>query len=146
MPQAVQSIEVNVTPDAFFDVITDFESYPSFLSEVRSCRLVSDDGGCLEVDYVVQVIKRFEYTLRFEAERATSLSWQLKGSSFIKRNEGSWTLEPLDDGTGTKATYRVLVETSLFVPRAVATKLLEVTLPATLSASKREAERRQGNS
>ena len=45
-------------------------------------------------------------------------------------------------GARTRATYRLEVELEGFVPRSVTQILVERTLPATLEAFKKEAERR----
>ena len=40
MPSATREIEINVTPDELMGVITDFESYPEFIPEMVSARIV----------------------------------------------------------------------------------------------------------
>jgi ribosome-associated toxin RatA of RatAB toxin-antitoxin module len=145
MPEAQESIEVNVSPSSFFEVITDFDEYPRFLTEVSDCRVVNHDCGTYSVDYTIHVIKRIEYRLIFEAEPDTHLSWRLESpGKLMKENSGEWTLKALDGGERTHATYRLNVVPGVFVPKVVTQKLVSLTLPSLLQQFKKEAEMRAG--
>jgi coenzyme Q-binding protein COQ10 len=145
MPEAQQSIDVNVSPEAFFEVITDFDEYPRFLSEVSDCRLVKQDGNTYEVDYTIHVIKRIEYKLIFKTEPHSRITWALDSpGKLMKENSGGWTLESLDNGERTRATYRLNVVPGIFVPKVVTQKLVTLTLPSLLQQFKKEAEMRAG--
>ena len=141
MPGAQQTIIVDTPMAFFFEVISDFESYSDFLSEVRSTRILSEDGDNIRVHYQVHVIKKVEYSLDFKKEGSHRLSWALGEGKLMKANNGSWELEELSE-TQTKATYTVDVAARVFVPKAVVNMLVGSTLPATLKQFKDEAERR----
>ena len=146
MAEAVHSIEIDVPVDVFFETITDFNAYSTFLKEVQGCRLVSSDAGEHVVDYMIQVIKRMEYRLRFKEDRPNRLSWSLDHpGKVIEENQGDWLLEALDDGARTRATYTLHVKPRVFVPRAVVTRLVTITLPSLLRQFKAEAERRHSD-
>jgi coenzyme Q-binding protein COQ10 len=141
MPGAQQSIIIDTPMDHFFSVITDFDSYADFLSEVRTTRVISDDGVRARVHYSIELIKKVEYELEFTRHENSSLTWTLASGKFMKSNEGSWNLKALND-TQTEATYTVDVAARVFVPKAVVNMLVGSTLPATLKQFKSEAEKR----
>ena len=143
MAGAEQSIIINAPPKAIYDVIVDYEAYPEFLSEVESIKILSRNGNVVDVEYTVNVIKRVSYVLRLTGTPHTSVRWSLVKASFMKSNDGGWTLEDLGDGR-TKATYGLQVKVSRLVPGRVVDKLAGSTLPATLQAFKERAESRQG--
>jgi ribosome-associated toxin RatA of RatAB toxin-antitoxin module len=62
----------------------------------------------------------------------------LEGS--FKSNEGGWTLEPIDGGRRTRATYEVDLDVGMFVPGSVMKTIVEQDLPRTLAAFKGRAE------
>jgi coenzyme Q-binding protein COQ10 len=51
------------TTEQFFKIVTDYEKYPEFLSEVKSCKVLKTEGSKKLVEYKVSVIKSFTYTL-----------------------------------------------------------------------------------
>ena len=48
------------TPEQFFDLLIDYEKYPDFLNEVKSCKIVGEDGDAQLVEYQISVIKTFK--------------------------------------------------------------------------------------
>jgi len=136
---ACQTIDIDVTPAAFFEVIRDYEHYPDFLSDMESVRILSREDGVSDVEFTLNVIKRVTYTLRLtERPPDQGLSWELVSGMF-KSNSGGWSLEALAGGR-TRATYEVEVSVGIFVPGAIVNRLVGKTLPATLQAFKARAE------
>ena len=41
------------TVEQFYAIITDYENYPEFLSEVKQCRVVGEENGQKVVEYDV---------------------------------------------------------------------------------------------
>lgn len=136
-----QSIEIDATPEQVYDVIVDFERYPSFVPNQSGARILHQDADRWEVEFELQIVKRLSYTLMLSGERGKSLRWQLVRGDMMKKNDGGWLLEALPDGR-TKATYDIEVGMKGFVPKSISTKLVGTTLPENLKAFKREAERR----
>ena len=54
MPSATREIEINVPPDVLMSVITDFESYPEFIPEMVSARVVRQHGDTWEVAFGIR--------------------------------------------------------------------------------------------
>jgi ribosome-associated toxin RatA of RatAB toxin-antitoxin module len=135
---AEHSIEIDVPPDAMYRVITDYERYPEFLPEMETVRVVRRDGETCDVHFTLNLVKRLTYTLRLVGRPGKGLDWSLVEGGF-KANNGGWTLEALPGGR-TRASYRVHVEVGVFVPGAIANRLIGQTLPATLKNFKARAE------
>lgn len=144
MKSAARSIEIDVPIDRVYALLVDFPSYPGFVpAQTRADVLEATDGGW-RVRFQLSVARKLDYILDLTGESPTGLSWTLVEGDMMEKNDGGWTLEPIDDGRRTRATYGLEVELKGFVPRSVTQGLVERTLPLTLEAFKKEAERRYG--
>ena len=141
MAGATQRIDIDVAPERFFSVITDYEGYPRFLADMESASVVSRDPGVeAVVRFTLDVIRRVTYTLRLVEHAPHRLEWTLVEGPF-KSNIGHWQLEALPGGR-TRATYQVDIQVGMFVPRSISNRLAGKTLPALLASFKKEAEAR----
>ena len=138
MAGAQKSIEVAVSPEQFFEVVTDYESYPEFLPDMEGAEVLQRREETAEARFTLNLIKRISYTLTLVENRPHEVTWSLKDGPF-KKNDGSWTIEPVGDGR-TRATYRVEVTVGVFLPGSIVNRLVGKTLPATLEAFKGRAE------
>jgi ribosome-associated toxin RatA of RatAB toxin-antitoxin module len=138
-----QKIVVDVSPDEFFDVIIDYESYPNFLSDLQEAEILEKKSNEAVGKFKLKLIKTVEYTLKMKEDRPKSMSWDLVQSNVMKANKGAWRLKPVDGGKKTEAEYSIDVRFGLFVPKMITNQLTKVNLPATLKAFKGEAERRK---
>ncbi len=138
---AGHSVEVDVSPDRFYELVTDFETYPNFVPNQSGARILSHEGDRWRVEFELSVAKKLTYVLDLEGVPGRSLGWTLVSGDMMKENEGGWTIEALPDGR-TRATYRLDVALKGFVPRSIAQALIERTLPANMEAFRLEAERR----
>jgi len=141
MPGASRTVVIHAPADVLFDVITDYESYPSFLSDVAEAKVLERTEAGAIVKFGLNLIKKVHYSLKMTETRPTRVRWELHESSLMKANVGGWTLESLPDGT-TRATYEVDVTPRGFVPGPIVSALTGRTLPATLEAFKQRAEAR----
>lgn len=139
MASATRSIVINAPPERVFDVVSDYERYPEFLSEVKSIRTSGRQGNQVNIHYEVDVMKRIRYTLRMTEDRPRGLQWTFVEGEVMKDNTGGWVLEPLPDGM-TKATYTVDVALGLLVPRPLVTAMVESSLPKMLQSFKKRIE------
>ncbi len=135
MPSARQHIDIDAAPDAVMAVLTDFESYPDFLPEIRRVERLSMREGSWEVRFHAHVIRPFQYTLLLEPRGAHQLRWTMVDGLFTS-NDGAWELEPLpatESGLErTRATYNIDLVLGVFVPQALVNSLVGESLPATL--------------
>ncbi len=142
MKSAVRSIEIDVPIDRVYALLVDFPRYPGFVPAQTRADVVDAADGRWRVRFQLSVARKLDYTLDLVGEAPTSLSWTLVEGDMMEQNDGGWTLEPLEGGQRTRATYRLEVQLKGFVPRSVTQGLIERTLPLTLEAFKKEAERR----
>lgn len=146
MARVVREKEMDVSLDCLSKVITDFESYPQFLPEVVSVQV--DSGASANkkrVQFGLEIIKRFQYTLEFTMNSKEEISWKLIESNFFKTNEGRWVLKPMGSDR-TFACYELEVGFGFFVPGWVSKKLTEVNLPRMLDHFEERAKQLAQNS
>jgi ribosome-associated toxin RatA of RatAB toxin-antitoxin module len=140
MASARRSIEVDVPPGRFFEVVRDYARYPEFLPEVKAVSVGPRSGDSVEVTYRLDArIKLIEFTLLHVETAPARIEWRLVRGDLMKRDEGRWTLEPSPSG-GTTATYAIELELLPRVPRGLEKALAEQGLPAMLANFKARAE------
>ena len=135
------TVDVDVPPDRMYALVTDFESYPSFVPNQSAVRVLARTDERWRVEFELKVAKRLVYELELTGEVGEGLRWSLVAGDMMDKTEGGWRFEPLDGGR-TRAHYEIAVELAGFVPRSVTRALIERTLPANVHAFKLEAERR----
>jgi ribosome-associated toxin RatA of RatAB toxin-antitoxin module len=112
------SIEIAAEPGDVLDVIADFERYPEWAHEVKSATLLTEDGdgwadqvefrldaGAIKDHYVL------EYDWNVAEDGTGSVSWHLVRANLLKGLNGTYTLEPVAEGT--KVTYDLEVELTM---------------------------------
>ena len=143
MPGTQQTIDIGVSPEAFFDVITDYERYPQILAEMEDAKVLSRTGNTADVRFSVNLFKRMSYTLTLVENKPQSVSWSLKEGPF-KISNGRWDLRPTGSGH-TRAEYTVEVEVAVFVPKSVSNRIVGKMVPKLLASFKAHAERLQSH-
>jgi coenzyme Q-binding protein COQ10 len=132
MPSATHTEVFHCSVPQFFALVSDYEKYPQFLQEVKSCRVLKTESGRKLVEYKVNVIKSFTYQMWMSEKEPNEVTWTFAGGDIFKTSSGSWKLE--DQGGRTKATYTVEATFGIFVPGPISKALLSVNLPAMMSA------------
>ena len=142
MPSASHSIDVNVPALDFYALLTDFESYPTFLSNVNGTEILRRDGNVWDVQFTVRVLRAMNYTVQLTGDPGKSLSWTRLGEcGLFGKNDGGWRLEPLS-ATSVCAHYSLELEILPFVPQSMNRRLIQGTLPEMLLEWKVAAEAR----
>ena len=67
------------------------------------------------MEYHLNLIKKFKYTLSMIHHSPDSVDWSFEKGDVFKRNTGSWRLVDKGDGT-TEVNYGLDVEVKGFVP------------------------------
>jgi coenzyme Q-binding protein COQ10 len=130
---AASTVETFAIPnDKFFAIISDYEKYPEFLSEVKSVKVIETKGNKKLVEFSVSVLKTFTYRLWITEEKPKHISWTLDSGDVFKTSIGSWDLE--DVGGKTKAKYAVEATFKVFMPGPIAKTLVSVNLPNMMKA------------
>lgn len=132
MAQAQTTEVFNCTPSQFYKIISDYEKYPEFLSEVKECKVLKTEGRRKLVEYTVAVVKNFKYTLWMNEVENQEIKWEFAGGDIFKTSTGFWKLA--EEGGKTRATYGVDATFSMFVPGPIAKALVSVNLPNMISA------------
>ena len=121
------------TVEQFYSVITDYENYPEFLTEVQKCEVIETRGKLKLVEYSVYMVKTFKYRLWMdESEGPNKLTWKLDSGDLFKVSNGTWELQAEADKV--RATYEVEAKFKVFVPGPISKALVNVNLPNMMSA------------
>lgn len=132
MAKASTTEVFNCTPEQFFKIIADYDKYHEFLAEVKQCKVLKVEGSRKLVEYNVQVIKSFKYSLWMTETPNSSITWEFASGDVFKTSVGSWKLE--DEAGKTRATYVVEATFGMFVPGPIANALVSVNLPNMISS------------
>ncbi len=138
MARLERSIVVKTPRENLFEVITDFERYPEFLPEIKEVTILSARGSSYEVEFQVEFVRRFTYTLALKGEPPERLRWTMISGDF-KKNDGGWLLKARSDYE-TEAIYDIDLDIGFRVPATITKKITEFSLPATLKRFKERAE------
>jgi coenzyme Q-binding protein COQ10 len=122
----------NCTVDQFYKIISDYEKYPQFLSEVKGCKVLKTEGSKKLVEYSVSVIKSFKYALWMTETPSTDITWEFASGDIFKSMRGLWKLQ--DEAGKCRATYSVEATFGVFVPGPMANMLVSVNLPNMMSS------------
>lgn len=136
--------EIAATPDECFEAITDYESFPTWLSAVYETDVLERDPkselGELVHFEVDGKVRKVRYTLRYSYDRPDRIEWDFVEGEGIKRLEGEWRFEP--SGDGCLATYKTGIDAGAGVPGPVAKRVQKGTVKKVIEELKAEAERR----
>lgn len=122
----------NCTPEEFYQIVSDYENYPEFLSEVKETEIIKEEDNKKLVEFRVSLIKDFSYRLWITEEKNQGISWVFDSGDIFKISNGHWKLE--DEAGKTRATYWVEAKFNMFVPGPIAKALVSVNLPNMISA------------
>lgn len=141
MASAEKIVVMDASVEQIFNVLKDYESYPEFMDGVTSVDILSRDGGKVQAEYSLNVIKKFSYTLNLVEEAPNKLSWSFDNGDIFKINNGSWTLKDLGDGT-TEVTYAIEVEIKIKMMGSgmITKKLVQTSLPSMMKEVEKRAQ------
>jgi coenzyme Q-binding protein COQ10 len=124
--------------EKIYSVIENYESYPEFVDGVSTINVLEQDENGARVEYGLNLIKKFKYTLALTHKKPTSVSWEFEKGDLFKKNTGSWELKDLGNGT-TEVTYSLDIEVKGFVPKKIISKLTDSSLPAMMKSYRERA-------
>jgi ribosome-associated toxin RatA of RatAB toxin-antitoxin module len=139
LPGATASVVVDVPAKKLYEVITDFESYPQFLDEMRHVEVIKKTAKSAQVEYEIKVIKTIHYTLDYKLTPNKKVAWTFVEGDTFKDCFGSWTLLEKKSGV-TEATYDLNITFGLFVPKKITEMLVGRNLPNLMKSFKERAE------
>lgn len=139
MASVTETIDIKATPQACYDVITDYKNYPQFVEGVTAISVKKQKGESAEVTFIFNLVKSISYTLAMKGEPPHRLQWTFVKGDMMRDNTGFWDLQEIKKGV-THATYQLNVELGLLVPSAVTKSLIGKSLPSMLRAFKKRIE------
>ena len=154
--------EVDVPPEAVFNVLVDFEHYPEFMPYVKESQVLSRAGDNEVVTYAriaPPFISERDYPLKVRLTRGSAagdhtgkgntfmVEWtalpeakpEVEGVVRIKLNEGSWLAEPLNGGRRTRLTYTLLTDPGGLIPDFVFNLSNTVAIPELFEAVRKRS-------
>jgi uncharacterized protein YndB with AHSA1/START domain len=134
-------------PDCVWKVLTDFESWPSFMPHIKRTEIARRAGGRMWVRQsfkIALVGMRHTTIYKLEASRG-ELQWRLDPDSpaDIAASQGRWQLVPIDDGTHTLVRYRGAMDPGRRVPDFVEKMLVHRSLKDLIGSLSEEVTRRE---
>jgi hypothetical protein len=144
---------IDSPPKAVFKVLGDLERYKEIMPSTEESKVVAEEeNGKVRHFYTVinpPMVSRRDYCIRIVDES----DWK-DGKGFLKThwkpsekappvkdgtvrvttNEGSWLLEPVEDGKKTRATYYLFTDPGGSVPAWIANKANSSTIPDVFEA------------
>ncbi len=142
--RATESIVVHAAPDVVYQVVTDFDNYPQWVSELKHVEVLERDvdGRALEVEFRAAAFGRSTtYTLRYDYARAPGqLSWSQTRGDITSSLQGQYRFEPV--GAATRVTYDLEVDLLVPIPGFVKSRAAQRIQSEALVELKARAEKR----
>ena len=141
MKKGRQEALIDAPPQACFDAITDYETFPDWQDAVESVEVVSrwPDGLGREVAFRVDAkVKKIEYRLEYSYEPPHCVTWEYLGGD-VKDIDGSFEFEDQGDGQ-TLAVYSVALDAGVWLPGPVARVLNGQVMKRSVEDLKRRVE------
>lgn len=141
------AIDVAAAPSRVLGVIADFPAYPEWATEVQRITVLSEegDGWADQVEFTLAsgVIKDtyvLDYDWDVHDDGTGVVSWELVRSGVLKALTGSYALEGLDGGAGTRVTYRLAVDLAIPMLGMLRRRAERSIVTTALSSLKERAE------
>ncbi len=145
MARTTSDIVIGAPPSQIMDVIADFDDYPSWATGVRVADVLATAGDRAErVHFVLEAAPiRDQYDLEYDWDGDRSVSWHLvERGSMLTSMDGSYELEPVDDGT--RVTYQLSVDVSIPMLGMLKRKAEKVIIDTALKGLKKHVEGGRG--
>jgi ribosome-associated toxin RatA of RatAB toxin-antitoxin module len=135
--EATQQMVVGASPQRTWEVLTDFDEYPIWATDLKSAYIVARDeqGRALDVAFRAAAMGRSTtYTLRYDYSRAPDvLAWRLVEGDITRKLDGSYELAAVDgDPDSTTVTYHLEVDLRVplpgFVKRRAESRIVSTAL------------------
>lgn len=125
----------NCTAEEFYKIVSDYEKYPEFLTEVKDVKILKNSGNVKEMEYHVSLIKTFKYKLKATEVPNKSINFEFIGGDVFKKMNGSWAIS--EKGDKCHVVYNVEASFGLLVPEAMTKPLVSANLPMMISNFKK---------
>ena len=141
--QTTSSITIAAAAADVMDVIADLEAHPEWTTSVREVEVLTmyeDDERPAEARFVLDAgAIKDTYTLSYEWDDDEQVRWTLVEGGLLRRLDGSYTLEELDDGS-TEVTYELTVDIAIPMLGLMKRKAEKVIIGTALKELKKRVE------
>ena len=139
--RAERQIVIEAEPQACFDALVEYETFPDWQRAVKSVEVLSRDrdGRGKEVAFEIDAkLRGVNYTLDYSYEEPHLVSWRYVEGD-VKDVEGELVLEDQGDGT-TLATYALRLDPGVWLPGKLQDMLSEQVMQGAVEDLKRRVE------
>jgi len=138
MPRICYEKEHPIPKSMLRAVILDFDAYPTFIPQVRSCSVQDAGKAAWEVAIEMFVIRPLFYRIRLEEEETKGIiRWDLLEGVFTT-NRGFWHIQETD--LGCLVHYEVEIQLGTFLPSIIAKTVQEQAIPNLIEAFVKETQ------
>src|SRR5580698_9650937 len=85
----------NAPVETAFKVISDYGSYPQFMTDVKRVSIIEASTEKKLVEFELQIIKSIRYQLWMTEVANSEVTWRFHSGEMFKENSGSWKLKDL---------------------------------------------------
>ena len=139
--KAEQSAVISADPQACFEAVCDFETYPQWQSAVMRCEVLergSDGRGSLIETVIDARLKQVRYRLRYHYDAPGRIWWDYVEGD-VKSIDGDYEFEDLGDGR-TRAIYRLAIDPGRFLPGPLRKVLTDQVMKTSVKELKTRVE------
>lgn len=141
----VAAIDIPATPSAVWAVMLDCEQAPDYVPGLDACSILesSPDGSFDMREHRIRWIALLpRMTLQFRSDYAFEREIRVaRTGGDLADMQGTWTLEPIDDGQGTRLHYDFRMVPSTLLPSGLVRAGLLRDTPKVLKAVRTEVAR-----
>ena len=143
--QATERTTIDVPPADVLGVALDIERYPEWARDVKEATVTERDadGRPLRVAFRAAAMGHSaRYTLRYDyGEQPLRMAWVLEHGDIVRRLDGEYVFEPLENDHGaTEVTYKLVVELAVPLPGFIKRRAESKIMTTALDELKRRCE------
>jgi uncharacterized membrane protein len=119
--RAEQQVLIRALPQACFEALLEYETFPEWQSAVKWVEVVTrdDSGRGREVHFEIDArVKTVRYELEYTYEPPHRIAWSYLGGD-IRNVDGEYIFEDRGDGS-TLATYSLVLDPGVWLPERLA--------------------------
>jgi uncharacterized membrane protein len=141
-----ESIDIQATPEAIFQVMTDIDSFPKWMDEFKEATVLDrDDQGrpsraSFELDAKIKTVR---YVLAYTYPEG-GLAWESEPGGDVKLIKGSYLMSPAPSdssaGDATTVTYKFEIDPGFPVPSFIRRQAVKMIVARALGGLKKRVE------
>jgi ribosome-associated toxin RatA of RatAB toxin-antitoxin module len=128
----IAQIVIPRPPEQIWPVVVNPQDVMSEERKVKSIRILSKNANSLMAEYTVtyhRLLPTFNYTLKLDNKAPNMIQFRRISGSF-KDIQGSWKLQPVENGQKTLLTYTLSIDPGFFAPKFMLVQAIKSDLPS----------------